>query len=185
MFKMCRNFFRLCEKQDRLFQCMWFRVMVVFYFWGFGLTVATEPWRQAINHDFKVKMLLKHVMLKSKWITSFLSVRQPFLTRRVNAQSLTCATVVYDRLKMVCVQWLLVVLMVFVNIPGFGTVCWYSALCNNLSSDRRIRVRIKLLLFLFFSKSAWVSKMEQTSGEEHSIYSIYYLSLYLFIYLFI
>lgn len=43
-------------------------------------------------------------------------------------------------LKMVCLCWLLVVVMAFVCIPGFESVCWDNAVCKDLSSKARILV---------------------------------------------
>ncbi|XP_070781881.1 pro-opiomelanocortin-like [Enoplosus armatus] len=35
---------------------------------------------------------------------------------------------------MVCLCWLLVVVMAYVCVPGFGSVCWDSSICSNLSN---------------------------------------------------
>ncbi|XP_030577515.1 pro-opiomelanocortin-like [Archocentrus centrarchus] len=39
---------------------------------------------------------------------------------------------------MVCLCWLLVVVMAFVCIPGFESVCWDNSICKDLSSKARI-----------------------------------------------
>nr|QCO31621.1 proopiomelanocortin-C [Larimichthys crocea] len=39
---------------------------------------------------------------------------------------------------MVCLCWLLVVVMAYVCVPGFGSVCWDSSICNDLSNKGRI-----------------------------------------------
>ncbi|KAG7242924.1 hypothetical protein INR49_017614, partial [Caranx melampygus] len=40
------------------------------------------------------------------------------------------------RLTMVCLCWLLVVVMAYVCVPGFGSVCWNSSICNDLSNNK-------------------------------------------------
>lgn len=44
------------------------------------------------------------------------------------------------RLKMVCLCWLLVVVMAYVCVPGFGSVCWDNSICNDLSNKEQILV---------------------------------------------
>ncbi|KAL3052517.1 hypothetical protein OYC64_005122 [Pagothenia borchgrevinki] len=39
---------------------------------------------------------------------------------------------------MVCLCWLFVVVMAYVCVPGFGSKCWESSICNDLSSKGRI-----------------------------------------------
>uniref|UniRef100_A0A3P8S0P8 Pro-opiomelanocortin/corticotropin ACTH central region domain-containing protein n=1 Tax=Amphiprion percula TaxID=161767 RepID=A0A3P8S0P8_AMPPE len=39
---------------------------------------------------------------------------------------------------MVCLCWLLVVMVACVCIPGFGSACWDSSICKNLSNKGRI-----------------------------------------------
>nr|BAB18469.1 proopiomelanocortin C [Verasper moseri]BAG48197.1 proopiomelanocortin-C [Verasper moseri] len=40
---------------------------------------------------------------------------------------------------MVCLRWLLVAMMAYVCVPGFGSVCLNSSICNNLSTERRVQ----------------------------------------------
>ncbi|XP_045916068.1 pro-opiomelanocortin-like [Micropterus dolomieu] len=47
---------------------------------------------------------------------------------------------------MVCLCWLLVVVMAYVCVPGFGSVCWDSSFCNNLSNKGRILDCIQLCM---------------------------------------
>ncbi|XP_058469757.1 pro-opiomelanocortin-like [Solea solea] len=39
---------------------------------------------------------------------------------------------------MVCLRWMLMVVTVYVCLPGCGSVCWNSSICNNLSTERRL-----------------------------------------------
>ncbi|XP_069552709.1 pro-opiomelanocortin-like [Brachyistius frenatus] len=39
---------------------------------------------------------------------------------------------------MVCLRWLLVAVMAYMCVPGFGSACWDSSICNNLSNKKRI-----------------------------------------------
>ena len=54
--------------------------------------------------------------------------------------SLSHVCVLHSRLKMMCVRWLLVAMMAYVCVPGFGSVYLNSSVCNNLSTERRIQV---------------------------------------------
>nr|XP_020445427.1 pro-opiomelanocortin-like [Monopterus albus] len=47
---------------------------------------------------------------------------------------------------MVCLCWLLVVVMAHVCVPGFGSACWDSSICNNLSNKERIRDCVHLCM---------------------------------------
>ncbi|XP_054474800.1 pro-opiomelanocortin-like [Anoplopoma fimbria] len=45
---------------------------------------------------------------------------------------------------MVYLSWLLVVVMAYVCVPGFGSVCWDKSHCNDLSSKGRLQDCIRL-----------------------------------------
>lgn len=48
---------------------------------------------------------------------------------------------------MVCVSWLLMAVMAYVCIPGFGSVCWDGTICDDLSNKERLLVGPSSLLF--------------------------------------
>ncbi|XP_068580646.1 pro-opiomelanocortin-like [Cebidichthys violaceus] len=47
---------------------------------------------------------------------------------------------------MVCLSWLLVVVMAYACVPGFGSVCWDRSQCNDLSNKGRILDCIRLCM---------------------------------------
>ena len=54
--------------------------------------------------------------------------------------SLTRVSFLHTRVKMVCLCWLLVVVLACVCVPGFGSECWESSMCNNQSNRGKILV---------------------------------------------
>lgn len=88
--------------------------------------------------------------MTSKWvcwdwhfIKAFTVFDREFPCRHItfySAQSLTCVSALHSRLKMVCLCWLLVVVVAYVCVPGFGSVCRDNAICNDLKDKGRILV---------------------------------------------
>lgn len=72
--------------------------------------------------------------------SSLLGLLILFNVLRTVPHSLSCLSVLHTRLKMVCLCWLFVVVMAYVCVPGFGSKCWESSICNDLSSKGRILV---------------------------------------------
>ncbi|KAM9339725.1 pro-opiomelanocortin-like [Symphorus nematophorus] len=67
---------------------------------------------------------------------------------------------------MVCLCWLLVVVMAYVCVPGFGSVCWDRSICNDLSNKGRILDCIHLCMSViqteFPELSALALKVDNT-----------------------
>lgn len=51
---------------------------------------------------------------------------------------------------MMCLCWLLLVVAACVCVPGFGSVCWQSSICNDLSNKEGILVGPFRVYFVFF-----------------------------------
>ncbi|XP_044024795.1 pro-opiomelanocortin-like [Siniperca chuatsi] len=61
---------------------------------------------------------------------------------------------------MVCLCWLLVVVMAYVCVPGFGLVCWDSSICNNLSNKGRILDCIHLCMSVIHTEFPELSALD-------------------------
>nr|XP_019953386.1 PREDICTED: pro-opiomelanocortin-like [Paralichthys olivaceus] len=74
-----------------------------------------------------------------------------------------------SRLKMVCQQWLFVAVMAYVCIPGFGSVCLNSSLCNNLSNERRIQNCVRLCIQKIQAEMPQLNKLALKIDDENDI----------------
>ncbi|KAK9531561.1 hypothetical protein VZT92_010980 [Zoarces viviparus] len=61
---------------------------------------------------------------------------------------------------MMYLSWLLVVVMAYVCVPGFGSVCWDRSQCNDLSNKGRILACIRLCMSAIQSEFPQLSAMD-------------------------
>ncbi|XP_022623804.1 pro-opiomelanocortin-like [Seriola dumerili] len=73
---------------------------------------------------------------------------------------------------MVCLCWLLVVVMAYVCIPGFGSVCWNSSICSDLSNKGRILECIQLCMSLIKTELPEVSTLALKINDDDHLLNI-------------
>lgn len=74
---------------------------------------------------------------------------------------------------MVCLCWLLVVVMAYVCVPGFGSVCLDSSICNDLSNKGRILDCIHLCMSVIQAQLPEVSALAlKVNDDDDLLFSI-------------
>nr|XP_046230034.1 pro-opiomelanocortin-like [Scatophagus argus]XP_046230036.1 pro-opiomelanocortin-like [Scatophagus argus] len=74
---------------------------------------------------------------------------------------------------MVCLCWLFVVMMAYACVPGFGSVCWDNAVCNDLSNEERILECIHFCKSVLETELPGLSALAlKVNGEDDLLLSI-------------
>ncbi|XP_042359446.1 pro-opiomelanocortin-like [Plectropomus leopardus] len=73
---------------------------------------------------------------------------------------------------MVYLCWLLVVMMAYVCVPGFGSVCWDSSICNDLSTKERILDCIDLCVSVIQTEFPQLSALALKFNDDDLLLSI-------------
>nr|BBO15490.1 proopiomelanocortin-C [Pseudopleuronectes yokohamae] len=70
---------------------------------------------------------------------------------------------------MVGLSWLLVAVMAYVCVPGFGSECLNSSICNNLSTERRIKNCIRLCIKKIQAEPPQLNELAPKIDEEKDL----------------
>ncbi|XP_037607248.1 pro-opiomelanocortin-like isoform X1 [Sebastes umbrosus] len=70
---------------------------------------------------------------------------------------------------MVCLSCLLVVVMTYVCLPGFGSVCWDNAICNDLSNQVKIRDCIRLCMSVIQTEFPQLSALALNVNDDNEL----------------
>ncbi|XP_018550073.1 pro-opiomelanocortin [Lates calcarifer] len=70
---------------------------------------------------------------------------------------------------MVCLCWLLVVVMAYVCVPGFGSVCWNTSICNDLSNKGRILDCIHLCMSVIQTEMPELTELALKSNDDDDL----------------
>nr|XP_033504155.1 pro-opiomelanocortin-like [Epinephelus lanceolatus] len=73
---------------------------------------------------------------------------------------------------MVYLCWLLVVMMAYVCVPGFGSVCWESSVCNNLIDKESILDCIDLCMSVIQNEFPQLSALALKVNDEELLLNI-------------
>ncbi|XP_035534708.1 pro-opiomelanocortin-like [Morone saxatilis] len=70
---------------------------------------------------------------------------------------------------MVCLCWLLVVVMAYVCVPGFGSLCWDNSICNDLSNKDRILDCIHLCMSVAQTEFPHLSALALNGNDDDEL----------------